>query len=77
MRHMEWIIKPSTFCNLRCRYCYEWHGLDDPSRMPLGRWRRIADAIARYHLLLEARSGEEVRTRVIWHGGEPPALPVD
>src|SRR5262249_8551333 len=77
MKLIEWVIKPSTFCNLRCRYCYEWRGLGDRTRMPLDTWLRVAQAICHYHGLQEERSQTDLATRIIWHGGEPLALPPD
>jgi len=76
MRFVEWVIKPSTFCNLRCRYCYEWNGLDDRRRMPLETWRKLVTAIVAYHQTMVAAGEVGVGTRVILHGGEPFALPV-
>lgn len=72
---VEWVIKPSTLCNLRCRYCYEWNGLSDRYRMPLDVWRQIALAICQYHQVLDHGERAGLSTRVIWHGGEPFALP--
>lgn len=75
MSYIEWVIKASTFCNLRCRYCYEWNGLADRTRMPIEVWRRVAQAIFRYHRMQERAFRTDLVTRIIWHGGEPLALP--
>src|SRR5262245_24935146 len=75
MRTVEWVIKPSSYCNLRCRYCYEWNGLGDTTRMALEVWANIARSIAEYHRRLEDQAHEPILTRIIWHGGEPFALP--
>lgn len=75
MRFVEWVVKPSTYCNLRCRYCYEWNGLANTARMELAVWSKVARGIVEYHRLLEQQAGEAVTTRIIWHGGEPFALP--
>src|SRR5262245_19772161 len=75
MTDIEWVIKPSTFCNLRCRYCYEWNGLSDRNRMSPDVWRRVVNAIFQYHRKEEERRQKELVTRIIWHGGEPLALP--
>jgi uncharacterized protein len=74
---IEWVIEPSTFCNLRCAYCYEWTGLDDRRRMPLELWSKVLRAACEHHLREERRLGERFETRIIWHGGEPLALPPD
>jgi uncharacterized protein len=74
---IEWVVEASTFCNLRCAYCYQWDGLGDQRRMPLELWRKVLRAACEYHLREEERRGVPVATRIIWHGGEPLALPRD
>jgi uncharacterized protein len=75
MKAVEWVIKASKFCNLRCEYCYEWNSLRNSARLSLDDWRRLLGAIRTYHLALAQRLGEPVEARVIWHGGEPLTLP--
>jgi uncharacterized protein len=75
MDYVEWVVKPSTYCNLRCRYCYEWNGLSDRYRMPLDVWQRTARAICEYHQVHDRGDRTGLVTRVIWHGGEPFTLP--
>lgn len=70
-RTFNWIVKLSKFCNLRCRYCYEWDGLDDPARLDLDRLFEFMDSFARE----EGQTGD--CHNFIWHGGEPLALPLD
>lgn len=77
MKTVEWVVKASKFCNLRCAYCYEWNSLGDRQRISVDGWRRILDAVRDYHLGLERRLGRPVESSVIWHGGEPLALPPD
>ncbi len=74
---IEWVVEASTFCNMRCAYCYQWDGLADRRRMPLELWRKVLRAACDYHLLQETRRGAPVSTRIIWHGGEPLALPLE
>ncbi len=76
MWHVTWTIKASKLCNLRCRYCYEWPHLADPSRIQPGGWRRILDAAKEYHLRQTGGEAAEGMTRFVWHGGEPLCLPV-
>jgi uncharacterized protein len=73
---IEWVVEASTFCNMRCAYCYQWDGLADQRRMSLDLWRKVLRAACDYHLLEEERRREPVSTRIIWHGGEPLALPL-
>jgi uncharacterized protein len=71
---VNWIIKASKLCNLRCRYCYEWNELDRVDRIQLSQWTRLLEAVRDYHVGLLA-SGRAVRSNLIWHGGEPLLLP--
>ena len=74
---VNWIVKASKLCNLRCRYCYEWNDLDRAERIQLPQWQLLLEAIRDYHLLLRESFGGErrVRSNIIWHGGEPLVLP--
>jgi uncharacterized protein len=73
---MQWVIKATKLCNLRCKYCYEWDHLSDPTRMPEAVWKRTLLAIRDYSELASAEHGEPVPTDIIWHGGEPLTLPM-
>jgi len=73
---IEWVVEASTFCNLRCAYCYQWDGLGDQRRMPLELWEKVLRAACEYHRHEEERRGNAVSTRIIWHGGEPLTLPL-
>ena len=73
-RRVNWVVKVSKLCNLRCRYCYEWNELGNKARISLEQWRLLLEAIRRY----EERLGREsplYQTSIIWHGGEPLLLP--
>jgi uncharacterized protein len=74
---VNWIVKASKLCNLRCRYCYEWNELDSPERIKLSEWTRLLEAVRDYHLMLRdsLRDIRNVRSNIIWHGGEPLLLP--
>jgi uncharacterized protein len=76
MKSVEWVVKASKFCNLRCAYCYEWNSLDDRQRISVDGWRQVLAAVRGYHVGLEQRLGRRVESSVIWHGGEPLTLPV-
>lgn len=65
-RRLEFVVKISKFCNLRCRYCYELHDLDKRERMSLEDIRRLSLAAAEHAGL----HGHEL-VHFIWHGGEP------
>jgi uncharacterized protein len=71
----EWVIKASKFCNLRCKYCYEWDGLADRERMSLGLWAKILNAVRLLNERSERETGRTPTDIIVWHGGEPTALP--
>jgi uncharacterized protein len=63
--YLQWVVKVSKHCNLRCRYCYEYPFLADRRRLTLDQleamFRHIADAFV----------GSSRRQDFVWHGGEP------
>jgi uncharacterized protein len=73
---VNWVVKASKLCNLRCRYCYEWNELGDTARLSLPGWERLLKMVKAYHRRRVAAVGKEFRTCIIWHGGEPMLLPV-
>jgi uncharacterized protein len=73
---MQWVIKATKLCNLRCKYCYEWDHLSDPARMSDEVWTRTLIAIRQYREKVTEACGEPVPTDIIWHGGEPLTLPI-
>jgi uncharacterized protein len=75
-RPINWIVKASKFCNLRCSYCYEWDELDKRDRISLEDWGRLLHSIRDYHEMRAAATGAPQRSNVIWHGGEPTLLPI-
>jgi len=72
---MQWVIKTTKLCNLRCKYCYEWDHLSDPTRMSDQVWRQSLVAIREYAELTAERCGYQIPLDIIWHGGEPTLLP--
>jgi len=75
--HITWRIKPTTFCNLRCRYCYEWNRLGDPQRLSLSQWRAVLNTAAEHRHVTETRLGRPVGLHIVIQGGEPLLLPLD
>lgn len=75
-RSINWIIKLSKLCNLRCGYCYEWNELGDSRRMGPGLIEHVVQAAADLHRS-RLKSTPTVRTTLIMHGGEPLVLPLD
>ncbi len=77
MRVIEWEIKVTKLCNLRCSYCYEFAELGDKRRISLDGWRAILQSARWYQERMEKRyPDQKITTRFVWHGGEPSMLPV-
>jgi len=75
MKTVEWVVKASKLCNLRCAYCYEWNSLANTRRIAVEEWRQILTAIRDYHVFLARQLQHPIESRLIWHGGEPLLLP--
>ena len=73
----EWVIKVSKFCNLRCKYCYEWNELANRERMSLSLWSTILETIRITSERTERGVGRPPTDIIVWHGGEPTILPLD
>lgn len=63
---MEFVIKISKFCNLRCSYCYEYPYLGHKRRLSLEEIRIIFKQV---RAVLKRR--KDSVANFIWHGGEP------
>ena len=76
---VDWVIKASKLCNLRCQYCYEWDELANKERMSLALWEKVLVAVReQIHLATERyQPFGGVQARLVWHGGEPLILPID
>ena len=64
---VQFVVKVSKLCNLRCSYCYEYPELANPARMSLEQIGRMFEHLAGYYR--DVAPGAELR--FIWHGGEP------
>jgi uncharacterized protein len=62
------ILQPTPFCNIACDYCYLPHR-DSAARMSIATIRRAAE-----RLRDDALVGPELT--VVWHAGEPLAVPI-
>jgi uncharacterized protein len=69
---IDFVVKISKFCNLRCSYCYEYAELGKRRRMGLEQLRaffvNVRDAVPAY---------DRQRIHFVWHGGEPFLIPLD
>ena len=62
------IIQPSPFCNINCDYCY-LPERDSHNRMSISTFKQTIE-----RLLADGLIGE--RLSIVWHAGEPLALPL-
>lgn len=62
------VLQPTPFCNIRCSYCY-LPDRDDRSRMSIAVVRQAVQRLVDDGLLGE-------RLTVVWHAGEPLAMPL-
>ncbi|MGJ5632658.1 radical SAM protein [Nostoc sp. CALU 1950] len=73
IRKVQFVIKSSKFCNLRCRYCYEFLELGNKAAITLEQLEQMYKHIASYYLKL----AHPVEIEFVWHGGEPLLQPPD
>ncbi|MBR1240307.1 radical SAM protein [Bradyrhizobium sp. AUGA SZCCT0274] len=66
---LEWVVKISKLCNLRCSYCYEFNSLANRQHMTLGQIESFLQNVAGL-----AEIGIK-RHDFVWHGGEPTLRP--
>ena len=69
-QYLQFVVKITKFCNLRCKYCYEFPYLSDPTKMSLVQIEQMFRNIAEYY---EKRPDLKIAD-FIWHGGEPFVL---
>jgi uncharacterized protein len=72
-RNVIFVVKVSKLCNLRCRYCYEFSKLSDPSSISVDQLAKFFTSLDEYYRDLPY----DVRIRFVWHGGEPLLVPPD
>ena len=69
--NVEWVMKISKLCNLRCTYCHEFPFLAEKDRMSLEDLKRMFGHIADFYALAPKRMD------FVWHGGEPLLIEPD
>jgi uncharacterized protein len=74
-RKIEFVMKVSKFCNLRCRYCYEYESLADRTAMSREQVRTAYGHIASFCKTVDEEDGVTTEVGFIWHGGEPLLQP--
>lgn len=68
---VQFVVKATKFCNLRCRYCYEFPYLGDPKKMEFDQIQILFQRIIEYY------KAKNKKIFFTWHGGEPFILGVD
>jgi uncharacterized protein len=66
-RLVQFVVKTSKHCNLRCRYCYEYAELGNKQAVSLEQMEAMFRHIASYYHQLDY----PVQIEFVWHGGEP------
>ncbi|MUG94015.1 radical SAM protein [Scytonema sp. UIC 10036] len=66
-KKVQFVVKTSKHCNLRCRYCYEYAELANKQAIALAQIQQMFTNIASYYQHLEFT----VEIEFVWHGGEP------
>ncbi|MEH2009291.1 radical SAM protein [Nostoc sp.] len=66
-RQVQFVVKTSKFCNLRCRYCYEYAELGNKAAIAPEQLEQMFHNIANYYRQLDF----PVDIQFVWHGGEP------
>ncbi|NCJ07162.1 radical SAM protein [Synechococcales cyanobacterium C] len=64
---VDFVIKTSKFCNLRCRYCYEFNDLGNREMISSTQLDQMYHHIADYYGALD----HPTEINFVWHGGEP------
>src|SRR5688572_29355350 len=72
-RRVQFVVKVSKLCNLRCRYCYEFEELGNKARMSLENLERLYQNVAHWYRGFTRPTEVEF----VWHGGEPMLIPPD
>ncbi|MFM2080672.1 MAG: hypothetical protein RLZZ219_1354 [Cyanobacteriota bacterium] len=68
--YVQWVVKATKFCNLRCRYCYEYEQLANQRKMSIDEAASMFTNIASYY------AGRGKKMDFVWHGGEPLSIPI-
>ncbi|WP_405484272.1 radical SAM protein [Nocardia sp. NBC_00511] len=75
-RTLQIVVKVSKFCNLRCKYCYEYPELGNRAAMSLSQLTAMYRNLHDHFVAADERDGAHTALEFIWHGGEPLMQPV-
>ncbi|MET9105513.1 radical SAM protein [Streptomyces zhihengii] len=70
-RQVQFVVKISKFCNLRCSYCYEFADLGQRERMSREQLRSMYVHMRDYYVERDRADGARTHVHIVWHGGEP------
>lgn len=71
-KSLQFVLKISKYCNLRCSYCYEFNELGNKNRMS----NELLENIFRQSRAFAVKN-QIGHIRFTWHGGEPFMVPVE
>ncbi|MCX4098521.1 radical SAM protein [Nocardia sp. alder85J] len=74
-RNMQIVVKVSKFCNLRCKYCYEYPELGNRAAMSRAQLLTMYRNLRDHFQAADERDGARTALDFIWHGGEPLMQP--
>lgn len=77
VRKVEFVMKISKFCNLRCRYCYEYKQLDERAAMSRAQLQTAYQTIKAYFSERDSLDNKKTLVQFDWHGGEPLLIEPD
>lgn len=66
-RIVQFVIKTSKHCNLRCKYCYEYAELGNKQVIKIEQLKVMYENILNYYQKVTS----PVHIEFVWHGGEP------
>ncbi|MGW4249083.1 radical SAM protein [Nocardia sp. NPDC004722] len=76
-RSLQIVVKVSKFCNLRCRYCYEYPELGNRAAMSNAQVAVMYRTLRDHIRIADRRDGARTTLQFIWHGGEPLLQPTE
>lgn len=76
-RQVQFVTKVSKFCNLRCKYCYEFAELGRRERMERDQLKRMYTHLRNYYVRRDEEDGLRTIIHIVWHGGEPLMIEPD
>lgn len=70
-RSIDFVIKVSKLCNLRCSYCYEFNELHKKDFISLENLELLYENVYEFITFRDEKDNRKTTVNFIWHGGEP------